>query len=53
MLNVFFLFFFQKQIGKSGGASRWMVCYQRGLPRLVFLTLDWADLGIVVYYTEV
>ena len=22
--------------GQSGGASRWRVCYQRGLPRLVF-----------------
>ena len=25
-----------KKIGQSGGASRWRVCYQRGLPRLVF-----------------
>ena len=24
-----------KNIGQSGGASRWRVCYQRGLPRLV------------------
>ena len=24
-----------KKIGKIGGASRWRVCYQRGLPRLV------------------
>ena len=24
-------------IGQSGEASRWRVCYQRGLPRLVFL----------------
>ena len=23
-------------IGQSGEASRWRVCYQRGLPRLVF-----------------
>ena len=22
-------------MGQSGGASRWRVCYQRGLPRLV------------------
>ena len=29
---MFFLFFF----GQSGGASRWRVCYQQGLPRLVF-----------------
>ena len=27
----------QKNIEKSGGASRWRVCYQRGLPRLVFV----------------
>ena len=25
-------------MGKKGGASRWRVCYQRGLPRLVFWT---------------
>ena len=37
----FFTFFFYKKklsfkkIGQSGGASRWRVCYQRGLPRLV------------------
>ena len=24
---------------KSGGASRWRVCYERGRPRLVFLWL--------------
>ena len=23
-------------IGQKGGASQWRVCYQRGLPRLVF-----------------
>ena len=28
----FYFYFF---IFQSGGASRWMVCYQRGLPRLV------------------
>ena len=27
---------FFKKIGQSGGASQWRVCYQRGLPRLVF-----------------
>ena len=26
-----------KKIGQSGGASRWRVCYQRGLPRLVII----------------
>ena len=30
MWRFFFFFFWQ-----SGGASRWRVCYQRGLPRLV------------------
>ena len=30
-------FFCLKKIGLSGGASRWRVCYQRGLPRLVFV----------------
>ena len=24
-------------MGQSGGASRWRVCYQRGLPRLVHI----------------
>ena len=24
-------------MGQNGGASRWRVCYQRGLPRLVFV----------------
>ena len=28
-----------KNIGQSGGASPWRVCYQRGLPRLVFVLL--------------
>ena len=27
-------------IGHSGGASRWRVCYQRGLPRLVYFPVD-------------
>ena len=31
-----YIFFLRKKIGQSGGASRWRVCYQRGLPRLVF-----------------
>ena len=33
-----------KKIGQSGGASRWRVCYQRGLPRLVlnvFTSFPW------------
>ena len=31
---LFFLFFF---FGQSGEVYRWRVCYQRGLPRLVFI----------------
>ena len=27
-------------MGQSGEASRWRVCYQRGLPRLVFSRTD-------------
>ena len=33
MSQFFFYFFF----GQSGEAYRWRVCYQRGLPRLVFM----------------
>ena len=33
--NFFFFFFFQQKILQSGGAIRWKVFYQRGLPRLV------------------
>ena len=32
-MYLFFFYFFI--IGQSGGASRWRVCNQRGLPRLV------------------
>ena len=40
----FILLFFFLQ---SGEASRWRVCYQRGLPRLVFIvSLD----GIVIVF---
>ena len=31
----FFVFFSLKKIGQSGGARRWRVCYQQGLPRVV------------------
>ena len=31
-VNLFFIFF----LGQSGAAYRWRVCYQRGLPRLVY-----------------
>ena len=32
-------FFYLKKIGQSGGASRWRVCYQWGLSRLVYIVL--------------
>ena len=35
----YFLFFFSYFFGQSGEASRWRVCYQRGLPRLVYFVL--------------
>ena len=37
-MSLFFFFFFF--FGQSGEAYRWRVCYQRGLPRLVFLIWD-------------
>ena len=39
-----YLFYSLEKIGQSGAASRWRVCYQRGLPRLVirsFASLLW------------
>ena len=33
--QLLFVYFF----GQSGGASRWSVCYQRGLPRLVLTAI--------------
>ena len=35
------------KIGKSGGGSRWMICYQQGLPRLV-LVLSLRPTGILL-----
>ena len=37
-LHIYFILFLlsQKEIGQCGGASRWRVIYQRGLPRLVY-----------------
>ena len=34
------LFFLNLFVGQSGEARRWRVCYQRGLPRLVFVKLE-------------
>ena len=42
----YFIFFF----GQSGEAYRWRVCYQRGLPRLVFW-LNWPQrINIFILY---
>ena len=51
----FFFFFFLKKIGQSGGASRWRVCYQRGLPRLVSYKMHVMEkcLGVVLDEVEV
>ena len=37
LLYFFYYYFFRvlKKIAQSGGASRWRVCYHRGLLRLV------------------
>ena len=32
-------------VGGVGGASRWSVCYQRGLPRLIYLLRKSKKLG--------
>ena len=46
MLHVtFFLFFF---FGQSGEAYRWLVCYQRGLPCLVFYLFFFLRFGNIV-----
>ena len=49
--------FFGFIFGQSGEASRWRVCYQRGLPRLVFLALcllwwKMIDLKSVIFQKE-
>ena len=45
----FFLFIFflsLKKIGQRGGASRGRVCYQRGLPRLVYEQVQHKKIGL-------
>ena len=42
-VSLFFFFFF----GQGGEAYRWRVCYQRGLPRLVYY-----QLGIFTYVVD-
>ena len=34
-IYIYIFFYLRKKFGQSVGASRWRVCYQRGLPRLV------------------
>ena len=41
--NFFLHFLYVKENGLSGGASRWRVCYQRGLPRLVYIVSSLSD----------
>ena len=48
----FFTFFFTKEmfflslkIGQSSRAGRCVVCYQRGLPRIVFFLLFFLQIG--------
>ena len=46
--NIFFIFIFIFFL-QSGEAYRWRVCYQRGLPRLVYFipgSLSWVNLTI-------
>ena len=42
-VKTFFFFFFSFSFLQSGGASRWRVCYQLGLPQLVLLNLALAS----------
>ena len=42
-MTLFLVSFFLQSVG----ASRWRVCYQRGLPRLVFLRKALADLPVL------
>ena len=48
--HVKIFFFLSKKIQQSGGASRWRVCYQQGLPRLVYLQCGiWQNMWFVTY----
>ena len=44
--NLLFIYFF----GQSGEASRWRVCYQRGLPRLFILSFTHLNEIIIYIY---
>ena len=47
--SLFFYFFF----GQCGEAYRWRVCYQRGLPRLVFYESGILTMNINVFFNEI
>ena len=53
--HVSHVFFSSKEIGQCGGASRWRVCYQRGLSRLVYRKIALnhlqVDIWILVHYS--
>ena len=50
IFNFFVSFFFcLKKKLLSGGARRWRVCYQRGLPRLVFLKITHYFVYIILF----
>ena len=44
-------FFPPKNIGLFDGASRWRVCYQRGLPRLISGKIQ-KNIGLIVYLDD-
>ena len=59
MSKIFFLTFSllkknytTRNIGQSGGASQWRVCYQRGLTRLVSTTSHYAGNYAAQFSTE-
>ena len=37
-----------EKMGQNNGASRWRVCYKRGLPRLVYI-FEGLTLNIIAY----
>ena len=50
--HVIYLFIFYLFFGQSGEAYRWRVCYQRGLPRLVFTHTAYYNYLVLQTLTE-
>ena len=50
MSHVTFLFHFS--IGQNRGANQWRVCYQRGLPRLVYQQTNQIKSGVLFTLVE-